>query len=476
MSFKLIAILKEVLDVSWNPYEEKFKVGDKVKEIYGDEELCRILDKRRSWNEVETNPIKKSYIPIYIPADPEVEKESWYLVQYLEYNANRKPVWVPESNLEAIKNISEALDVSWNPYEERDIKQYDELLNAFIRDVLKMAKDRSIYSRGLKKSEIPSEVYEQLRFEHDMHEGEISGLDAIMENFSEDEVLERITKLLSRFNLKEALDVSWNPYEQANYANKFYEFVDYDYSEGGPTALVFFRDEDGNDLGAIVDLETKKILDASTWSGEGDEDVNLHLKIVEQLNQNKHIKDILRRWVHHINTDLVRRDLSEDLDVSWNPYEEINYTNKFYEIFDFDFPKDSSTALIFFKDDEDTDLKAIVDLKTRKVVGASEWSGEGGDVDLDSKAVEELNQNEHIKDILHRWVRFVNEDLDISWNPYEDSNYTVLMGKIDTNKAVIQNYHAKDEDGALVEFFMDYLHQNLYYAKIAINGTKKKFF
>ena len=378
MSFKLIAILKEVLDVSWNPYEEKFKVGDKVKEIYGDEELCRILDKRRSWNEVETNPIKKSYIPIYIPADPEVEKESWYLVQYLEYNANRKPVWVPESNLEAIKNISEALDVSWNPYEERDIKQYDELLNAFIRDVLKMAKDRSIYSRGLKKSEIPGEVYEQLRFEHDMHEGEISGLDAIMEDFSEDEVLERITELLSRFNLKEALDISWNPYEESNYANKFYEFVDYDYSEGGPTALVFFRDEDGNDLGAIVDLETEKILDASTWSGEGDEDVNLHLKVVEQLNQNKHIKDILRRWIHHINTDLVRRDLSEALDVSWNPY--------------------------------------------------------------------------------------------------EDSNYTVLMGKIDTNKAVIQNYHAKDEDGALVEFFMDYLHQNLYYAKIAINGTKKNSF
>ena len=199
-----------------------------------------------------------------------------------------------------------------------------------------------------------------------------------MEDFSEDEVLERITELLSRFNLKEALDVSWNPYEESNYANKFYEFVDYDYSEGGPTALVFFRDEDGNDLGAIVDLETEKILDASTWSGEGDEDVNLHLKIVEQLNQNKHIKDILRRWVHHINTDLVRRDLSEDLDVSWNPY--------------------------------------------------------------------------------------------------EDSNYTVLMGKIDTNKAVIQNYHAKDEDGALVEFFMDYLHQNLYYAKIAINGTKKNSF
>ena len=241
-----------------------------------------------------------------------------------------------------------------------------------------MAKDRSIYSRGLKKSEIPGEVYEQLRFEHDMHEGEISGLDAIMEDFSEDEVLERITELLSRFNLKEALDISWNPYEESNYANKFYEFVDYDYSEGGPTALVFFRDEDGNDLGAIVDLETEKILDASTWSGEGDEDVNLHLKVVEQLNQNKHIKDILRRWIHHINTDLVRRDLSEALDVSWNPY--------------------------------------------------------------------------------------------------EDSNYTVLMGKIDTNKAVIQNYHAKDEDGALVEFFMDYLHQNLYYAKIAINGTKKNSF
>ena len=180
-------------------------------------------------------------------------------------------------------------------------------------------------------------------------------------------------KLITIF--KEALDVSWNPFVESNYENKFYEFVDYDYSEGGPTALVFFRDEDGNDLGAIVDLETEKILDASTWSGEGDEDVNLHLKVVEQLNQNKHIKDILRRWIHHINTDLVRRDLSEALDVSWNPF--------------------------------------------------------------------------------------------------ENHDYTVSMGKLDKDHIILRHYTAKDERGALVEFFMESLGQHSQYAEIAVSGTKE---
>ena len=43
MSFKLIAILKEVLDVSWNPYEEKFKVGDKAHKTKGYRFPCTIV-------------------------------------------------------------------------------------------------------------------------------------------------------------------------------------------------------------------------------------------------------------------------------------------------------------------------------------------------------------------------------------------------------------------------------------------------
>ena len=376
--------------------------------------------------------------------------------------------------------LKEALDVSWNPFEERNIKQYDELLNGYIRDVLMMAKDRSIYSKGLKKSEIPSEVYEQLRFEHDNHEGEVSGLDAIMENFSEDEILERITKLLSQFNLKEALDVSWNPYQEpANYTNKVYNFVDCDTSSKGPIVSMFFQDENENDLKIEVDTKTRSIIRAQDWGENGDENI-LDAKTVKELNQNPYLKkdiDVISKFLFvHM----------EALDVSWNPYEESNYANKFYEFVDYDYSEGGPTALVFFRDEDGNDLGAIVDLETEKILDASTWSGEGDeDVNLHLKVVEQLNQNKHIKDILRRWIHHINTDLvrrdlsealDVSWNPYEDSNYTVLMGKIDTNKAVIQNYHAKDEDGALVEFFMDYLHQNLYYAKIAINGTKKNSF
>jgi hypothetical protein len=320
MSFKLITILKEALDVSWNPYQEtqyKFKVGDKVKNIVAFWSYL-VLDKRQNWKDVEANPIKKSYIPTITDANEEDDMRPWYLLRRIDVT-HARPYWEYEEALKLIEPTNEALDVSWNPYqepanytnkeynfidcdtsskgpivsmffqdenendlkievdtktrsiikaqdwgengdentldakvvkelnqnpylkrdidviskflfvhmeaidvswnpfEERNIKQYDELLNAYIRDVLMMAKDRSIYSKGLKKSEIPDEVYEQLRFEHDNHEGEVSGLDAIMENFSEDEVLERINKLLSQFNLKEAIDVSWNPFEDHDY-------------------------------------------------------------------------------------------------------------------------------------------------------------------------------------------------------------------------------------------------------------------
>ena len=268
--------------------------------------------------------------------------------------------------------LKEALDVSWNPFEERNIKQYDELLNGYIGDVLMMAKDRSIYSKGLKKSEIPSEVYEQLRFEHDNHEGEVSGLDAIMENFSEDEILERITKLLSQFNLKEALDVSWNPYQEpANYTNKVYNFVDCDTSSKGPIVSMFFQDENENDLKIEVDTKTRSIIRAQDWGENGDENI------------------------------------------------------------------------------------------------------------LDAKTVKELNQNPYLKkdiDVISKFLFVHMEALDVSWNPYEDHDYTVMMGKLDKegpNSAIIRHYAAKDEHGALTEFFIESLGQNPEYAEIAIKGTKE---
>jgi hypothetical protein len=369
--------------------------------------------------------------------------------------------------------LKETLDVSWNPFEERNIKQYDELLNGYIRDVLMMAKDRSIYSKGLKKSEIPSEVYEQLRFEHDNHEGEVSGLDAIMENFSEDEVLERITKLLSQFNLKEALDISWNPYQEpANYTNKEYNFVDCDTSSKGPIVSMFFQDENENDLKIEVDTKTRSIIKAQDWGENGDENT-LDAKVVKELNQNPYLKrdiDVISKFLFvHM----------EAIDVSWNPFEEVNYANKFYEFADYSYLDGGPTVQVLFKDEDDNDLQTIVDLKTGEILDASTWDGESEkDVDLDLKVVEQLNQNKHIKDTLRRWVYHINknrfdETIDVSWNPFEDHDYTVSMGKLDKTHIIMRHYTAKDERSALVEFFMESLGQDSQYAEIAVNGTKE---
>jgi hypothetical protein len=171
--------------------------------------------------------------------------------------------------------------------------------------------------------------------------------------------------------------------------------------------------------------------------------------------------------------------LKEALDISWNPYEEVNYANKFYEFNDYSYLDGGPTALVFFRDEDDNDLRTIVDLKTGKILDASMLDSEGlRDVDLDLKVVEQLNQNEYIKDTLRRWVYHISknrfdEALDVSWNPYEDHDYTVSMGKLDKTHVILRHYTAKDERSALVEFFMESLGQDSRYAEIAVNGTKE---
>jgi hypothetical protein len=281
MSFKLITILKEVLDVSWNPYEEsssEFKIGDTVYEV-GSEDPAKVIDLAPDFlTATKTTHFQKPWVN----SGSKYDYDFWYLVHYPLMNLFQ---WYPE---------------------------------------------------------------------------------------------EYLTKEPSAPELDEDLDVSWNPYQEVNYANKFYEFVDYDYgdSESGPTVLVFFRDEEGADLRTIVDIETGKILEASEWSGEGDADIDLGPKVVEQLNQNPYIKDLLPRWIYRIYKNSSKQD------------------------------------------------------------------------DLD-------------------------EALDVSWNPYEDHDYTVSMGKLDKTHVIMRHYTAKDERSALVEFFMESLGQDSQYAEIAVNGTKE---
>jgi hypothetical protein len=114
--------LSEALDVSWNPYGEdqyQFKVGDKARESDGDQELCKILDRRPDWNGVIKNPIDKAYInnSMWMYHDNEIDNEPWYLVQWLEHNSEKNPQWYPEADLGVFVPTNEALDVSWNPFE-----------------------------------------------------------------------------------------------------------------------------------------------------------------------------------------------------------------------------------------------------------------------------------------------------------------------------------------------------------------------
>lgn len=375
MSIKLITILKEALDVSWNPFGEdyyKFKIGDKARESNGDQESCKILDRRPDWNGVIKNPIDKAYINngMWQHHDYEIDNQPWYLVKWLEHNSEMAPQWYTESDLDVFESINEALDVSWNPYEEgnSEFKIGDKVYEVGSENPGKVIDLAPDFLTATKTVHFEKPVNWGEEYEYDFWYLVHYPLMDLFQWYPE----EYLTKEPSAPELDETLDVSWNPYEESNHLNKFYEFVDYDYSEDGPTALVFFKDEDENDLRTIVDLETEKILDASEWSGESDKDVDLDPKIVEQLNQNEYIKDILRRWAYHIKK------------------------NRF------------------------------------------------------------------------------DEALDVSWNPFEDHDYTVLMGKLDGNDAIVRHFTTKDEDSALLEFFMEYLGQNINYAKTAISGLKEK--
>ena len=108
--------LTEILDEYKvnKPVTYKYKVGEIVRELYGDEESCKILDRRPNWEAVEKNPVEKKYIfqRIFYPDPDPVEddntmNEPWYLIQWLEHNKDATPVWWIEEELQPYNNIDE---------------------------------------------------------------------------------------------------------------------------------------------------------------------------------------------------------------------------------------------------------------------------------------------------------------------------------------------------------------------------------
>lgn len=226
-------------------------------------------------------------------------------------------------SIKLITILKEALDVSWNPYEESNPKfkignqvyEIGDDVPIKIIDVV-LGFDAANKAVSPKKPVNWGEEFKD-DFYYLVYYPSMDVFQWYPEDFLDIEP--------SYPELEEALDVSWNPYEEVDYANKFYEFDDYVYLKGSSYVEIFLKDKDNVELRVDADLKTGKVVDAVILDYYNN--IALDPKVIEQLNQNEYVKDILRRWIHHVRVDLVvGRSLDEDLDVSWNPYENSDYT------------------------------------------------------------------------------------------------------------------------------------------------------
>jgi hypothetical protein len=96
------------------PTTYKYKVGEIVRELYGDEESCKILDRRPNWEAVISNPTNREYIFQHPYEDDNTINEPWYLIQWLEHNKDASPTWWTEEELQPYNNINENIITNTN--------------------------------------------------------------------------------------------------------------------------------------------------------------------------------------------------------------------------------------------------------------------------------------------------------------------------------------------------------------------------
>jgi len=107
----------------------KYRIGENVREMYGDEQVGKIVDIRNDWKAVRENPIDPEYIPMWIQLDDIIQEEPWYLLQWLESDKKLSKrskirqesyplIWYAESELQPYtktgKRIGEAKIVPTN--------------------------------------------------------------------------------------------------------------------------------------------------------------------------------------------------------------------------------------------------------------------------------------------------------------------------------------------------------------------------
>jgi hypothetical protein len=114
MSIKLSNILNETKINKPDTATYKYKVGETVRELYGDEESCKILDRRPNWEAVISNPTNREYIFQHPYEDDNTINEPWYLIQWLEHNKDARPTWWTEEELQPYNNINENIITNTN--------------------------------------------------------------------------------------------------------------------------------------------------------------------------------------------------------------------------------------------------------------------------------------------------------------------------------------------------------------------------
>jgi hypothetical protein len=405
MSFKLITILKEALDVSWNPFEESRLTKEKVVD-----ELIK------QFNGANLNA-------------------RWKMIGEYSYEQN-----VFESLKEVIDELAEEV---MSVLEDREsVNEKDPELS----DILNI---ENVSSNPRKPSKYIATIFD---FEGDVVDGW-----TIMPAKKDDEKWKDF--------YVEALDVSWNPYEESGF-------------------------KVGDKVKNIVAFWSYLVLDKrQNWKEvEANPIKKSYIPTITDADEEDDMRPwyLLRRidvtharpyWEYEEALRLIE-PTNEALDVSWNPYQEpANYTNKEYNFIDCDTSSKGPIVSMFFQDENENDLKIEVDTKTRSIIKAQDWGENGDENTLDAKVVKELNQNPYLKrdiDVISKFLFVHMEAIDVSWNPYEDHDYTVMMGKLDGKDAIVRHFTAKDENSALLEFFIEYLGQNTNYAKTAINGLEEK--
>jgi len=407
--------LDEALDVSWNPYEENLNTWERFKELCAQRMASHMnLDDEFNVAEISSRGVRdeevgkmtaREALDYYIGMcqeafNDDIEK----MFEYWEDFANIDSAYDMEAlvdaalymedpssyildisedsslELQPLENdsddLDEALDVSWNPYEETndswwyvdegygiDWDGIMEIIKAAANKVVgETAPNRNSYfniwydiidnqvtnaSQNVDNYEDDDEVYGVVRSEVEYYTDPESWDDAkdlivdqmegytnivankkTLANFQKMGVL--IHKMLSskhKPSLSEALDVSWNPYEEGNYEFKIGDIV----SVSDSTNKVKILDrkpsyEDGMDTPELDyrGFLNTNINDAIEAYSNYDDNNPWYLLLDPQFGEEP-LWWPQSEWTGYdgvvVPNDNDLGDLPEALDVSWNPYE-----------------------------------------------------------------------------------------------------------------------------------------------------------